>query len=55
MNAFIIIGLVVAALIGGIMTLLSTRNSGMPNKDVLERAKERTKAEDARDAKDEDA
>lgn len=54
MKGIIIVILVVCALVGGILTLRSTRNSGMPNQDVLDRAKERAKAQDAKD-KDKDA
>jgi hypothetical protein len=49
MKGLIIIALVVAALIGGIMTLRSTRNSGMPDKDVLARAKARAKEQESKD------
>jgi hypothetical protein len=48
-KGLIIIVLVVAALIGGILTLRSTRSTGMPDKAVLDRARERAKEEDARD------
>ena len=53
MKGLYIIALVVALLVGGILTLRSTRNTGMPNKDVLERSKARAKEQDAKDAKDE--
>jgi hypothetical protein len=49
LKAIIIILLVVGALVGGILTLRSTRNAGMPGKDVLDRAKERARAEAAKD------
>ena len=49
MKGLIIIALVVAALIGGILTLRSTRNSGMPDKDVLDRAKVRAKEQQSKD------
>jgi len=49
MKGVVIIVLVVAALIGGIMTLRSTRGAGMPDKDVLDRAKTRAKEQDAKD------
>ena len=56
MKGLIIIAVVVAMLVGGIMTLLSTRGSGMPGKDVLDRAKRREREQGAKDAKnDEDA
>ena len=52
MKGFLIIGLVVAALIGLILTLRSTRSAGMPGQDVLDRAKQRAREQAA---KDEDA
>jgi hypothetical protein len=52
MKAFIIIFVVVAALIGGILTLRSSRSAGMPNQDVLDRAKERGREQVAKDKKD---
>ncbi len=54
MKGLLIVLLVVAALIGGILTLRSTRNSGMPSQDVLDRAKERSKSQAAKD-EDQDA
>ena len=53
MKGAIIIILVVAALIGGLLTLLSTRNSGMPSKDLMDRAKKREREQAAKDQKDE--
>ncbi len=49
MKGILIVILVVCALVGGILTLRSTRNSGMPSQDVLDRAKERGKAQAAKD------
>jgi hypothetical protein len=49
LKAIIIVLLVVGALVGGILTLRSTRNAGMPGKDVLDRAKERGRAQAAKD------
>ncbi len=49
MRGALIIVLVVAGLIGGIMTLRSTRSVGMPGKKVLERAKARAKEQAAKD------
>jgi hypothetical protein len=54
MKGVVIILLVVASLIGGIMTLLRTRNVGMPDKDVLERSKARAKEQAAKDEADEE-
>lgn len=49
MKGIVIILLVVAALIGGLMTLRSTRGTGMPDQDVLDRAKARAKEQAAKD------
>jgi hypothetical protein len=49
MKAFIIIVVVIAALVGGILTLRSSRNAGMPGADVLDRAKTREREQDAKD------
>ena len=49
MKAFVIILLVVVVLVGGLLTLRITRNAGMPGKDVLDRAKERARAQAAKD------
>jgi hypothetical protein len=51
----IIVVLVVCALIGGLLTLRSTRNSGMPDQDVLDRAKERAKSQAAAEKDEDDA
>lgn len=52
MRAAVIIILVVAALVGGVLTLRSTRSAGMPGKDVLERAREREREQAAKDDQD---
>ena len=52
MKAFVIIIVVVAALIGGLLTLRSTRSAGMPTQDVLDRAKQRARDQEAKDEKD---
>ncbi len=49
MKALMIILFVVCVLAGGLLTLRSTRNSAMPGKDVLDRAKERARAQAAKD------
>jgi FtsZ-interacting cell division protein ZipA len=49
MKAIVIIIIVVAALIGGLLTLRSTRSAGMPDRDVLNRAKEREREQAAKD------
>ena len=51
MKGIIIIIVVVAILVGGIMTLRSTRGAGMPGKDVLDRAKQREREQAAKDDK----
>jgi hypothetical protein len=43
MKAVIIIVIVVAVLVGGLLTLRSSARTGMPSDDVLKRAKERAK------------
>jgi hypothetical protein len=44
----IIILLVVAAVIAGLLlTLRTSRNTGMPSEDVIKRAEARTRAQDA--------
>jgi hypothetical protein len=52
MKAILIILLVVCVLVGGLLTLRSTRNTAMPGKDVLDRAKERAGAQAAKDDKE---
>jgi hypothetical protein len=51
-KAAIIIILVVCALIGGLLTLRSTRTTGMPDKDVMDRAKQREREQAAKDEKE---
>jgi len=51
-KALVIILLVVGALIGGLLTLRSTRNAGMPDKDVMDRAKQRALSQAAKDDKE---
>jgi Protein of unknown function (DUF2897) len=52
LKAILIILLVVCVLVGGLLTLRSTRNTAMPGKDVLDRAKERARAQGAKDDKE---
>jgi hypothetical protein len=40
---------VAAVLIGGMLALRSSRNTGMPNEDVLKRAAERARQQAAKD------
>jgi len=46
-KAILIIVLVVAVLVGVLFTLLSHRNAGMPSAEVLERARQRARAQAA--------
>ncbi len=48
-TALVIILIVIAILAGTIVTLRTTARQGIPPKDVLERARQRTREEDARD------
>jgi Protein of unknown function (DUF2897) len=52
MRALVIILIAVAALIGGLLTLRSSRNTGMPNQDVLDRARQREREQEAKDKED---
>ncbi len=54
MRAFIIIVVVVAVLVGGLLTLRSSRNTGMPDQAVLDRAKERAREQDEKDDEESD-
>ncbi|MEA3177095.1 MAG: hypothetical protein QOI59_618 [Gammaproteobacteria bacterium] len=48
-TALIVILIVIATVVGTIMTLRTTARQGMPSKDVMERASQRTREQDARD------
>jgi flagellar basal body-associated protein FliL len=49
----IIILLVVAAIIAGLLlTLRTSRNAGMPSEDVIRRAQERARAQNAKEKND---
>jgi hypothetical protein len=52
MTAIIVIGLVVAVLVGGLLVLRNSGSAGMPGPDVLDRAKKRSEQQAA--AEDED-
>jgi hypothetical protein len=54
MKAIVIIVLVVGVLIGGLLTLRSSRSAGMPSQDVLDRAKERAREQASKDDKESD-
>lgn len=48
-TALVVILIVVAILAGTIVTLRTTARQGLPSKEVLERASQRTREQDARD------
>jgi hypothetical protein len=48
-KAIIIVVLVVAVLVGGLLTLRSSRGTGMPDGEVIKRAQKRAKDQAARD------
>ena len=48
-TAIVVILIVIAIVVGTILTLRTTARQGMPSKDVLERAKQRSREQDARD------
>ena len=48
-TALIVILVVLATVVGTILTLRTTAKQGMPSKDVLDRAKQRSSEQDARD------
>jgi hypothetical protein len=52
MKGLIIIAVVVAAIIGLLLTLRSSRNIGTPPRDVLERAQERARSQAAEEKDD---
>jgi hypothetical protein len=48
-TAIVVILIVIAIVAGTILTLRTTARQGMPSSDVLERAKRRSREQDARD------
>lgn len=55
LKAILIIGLVVAVLVGGLVTLLTSRSFGNPSGELLERAKKRAReSADAQRAEDDE-
>jgi hypothetical protein len=48
-RAVIVIIIVAAVLIGGMLVLRSSRNTGMPSEDVLKRAADRAREQAAKD------
>jgi len=49
LKAAIIILVVLGVIVGGLLTLRSTRNAGMPSQDVLDRAKQRSREQAEKD------
>jgi hypothetical protein len=52
MKVFVIVIVVLAVIVGLMLTLRTSRNSGMPDKDVIKRAEDRTRAQDAAEKDD---
>jgi Protein of unknown function (DUF2897) len=52
LRGLIIVVVVIAVLVGGLLTLRSTRRSGMPSEDVLKRAADRAREQSAKDEAD---
>jgi hypothetical protein len=52
LRALIIIVVVIAVLLGGLLTLRSSRRTGMPSEDVLKRAADRAREQAAKDEAD---
>jgi len=48
-TAIVVILIVVAILAGTIVTLRTTARQGLPSKEVMDRAKQRTREQDARE------
>jgi hypothetical protein len=48
-TALIVILIVIATVVGTILTLRTTAKQGMPSKDILDRAKQRSSEQGARD------
>lgn len=51
-KGFLIILVVVAILVGGLLTLRSSRQAGLPGEEVLKRAAERAREQAAKDEAD---
>jgi Protein of unknown function (DUF2897) len=52
LKAILIIGVVIVALIGGLLNLRSSARTGMPDEDVLKRAAGRAREQEAKDDAD---
>jgi Protein of unknown function (DUF2897) len=55
LRAILIIALVVAALIGGLLTLRSSARTGMPDAETLKRAAGREREQQAKDEAEKDS
>jgi uncharacterized membrane protein (DUF106 family) len=52
MKVFVILLIVVAVIVGLLLTLRTSRNTGMPAQDVIKRAQERSRAQEAEEKDD---
>ena len=52
LKVIIIFVVILAILVGGMLALRTSRNTGMPDKDVLKRAAERARDQKAKDEAD---
>jgi len=52
MKVFILLIIVAAVIVGLLLTLRTSRNAGMPGEDVIKRAHDRTRAQDAAEKDD---
>jgi uncharacterized membrane protein (DUF106 family) len=52
MKVFLVVIMVLAVIVGLMLTLRTSRNAGMPGEDVIKRAGERTRAQDAAEKDD---
>jgi hypothetical protein len=52
LKGILIVALVVAVLVGGLLTLRSSRQTGMPSDEVLKRAAKRAESQAAKDEAD---
>jgi hypothetical protein len=52
MKVFLLVIMVVAIIGGLLLTLRTRRNAGMPGEDVIKRAEQRTRAQDAAEKDD---
>jgi len=52
MKVFILLIIVAVVIVGLLLTLRTSRNAGMPGEDVIKRAQDRTRAQDAAEKDD---